>query len=115
MSVDQNEIDALLSSGGHIEENKEKEDISVDDLVAKTLAEEDKSEVATSKHKTQVASKTIPAPQPDTSALSTGNSEEQARAAQKILFEVFSNIPDKKDRSRLLNWANDAFIKSKFF
>lgn len=114
MSVNQNDIDALLSSSGQIIESDTGEEYSVDDLVAQAMAEESaKSAAPVDSAKSETTVK--PQPAPDTSALTAECAEEQARAAQKILFEVFSSIPDKKDRSRLLNWANDAFIKSKFF
>ncbi len=108
MSVNQNEIDALLAAGGH------------DDLASGSSAEAPAKSSSSPKpeKKSSPAGKTetaVPAPEPDTSALATADTLEQMRAAQKILFEVFSSIPDRTERTRLLNWANDAFIKSKFF
>ncbi len=134
MDINQNEIDALLNGGG-LPENK---DETVD--AAARLAQIEKENAAALNiepdapvpcPKPEAALKSAPAatPQPaainpgselpavDTSSLLSNDADPlaQTRAAQKILFEVFSAIPEREDRSRLLNWANDAFIKSKFF
>ena len=115
MSVNQNDIDALLNSEAD-PEDASNNNSSVDDIVAQTLETEAAASEKTGKTSTppKVASK-VKLASIDISNLSCSDSLEQIRAAQKILFEVFSNIPDKKERARLLNWATDAFIKSKFF
>lgn len=114
MSVNQNDIDALLNSEANPEDDTNDRS-PVDDIVAQTLAaEEANKEISKSSTTPEVTSQEKPEPI-DTSNLSCSDSVEKIRTAQKILFEVFSNMPDKKERARLLNWANDAFIKSKFF
>ncbi len=109
MSVNQNEIDALLAAGGHDDDASE----------TKSKAPVESGSDSSKSEKKSTAKNTAEAkaanPEPDTSTLNTDDTLEQMRSAQKILFEVFSSIPDRKERTRLLNWANDAFIKSKFF
>ena len=119
MNVDQDEIDAILGKGGQNVEDEKGQSHSIDDIVSQAL----KNAPDTTTGTVDTSSKSEPeSSAPATSTLPENlagepedNSAAQIRAAQKILFEVFSSIPEKKERSRLLNWANDAFIKSKFF
>ena len=114
MSVNQNDIDALLNSEANPEDDTN-DSSSVDDSVTQTLAAEAASkEIDKSNTTPEVTSQAKPE-SIDASNSSCSDSLEKIRTAQKILFDIFSNIPDKKERARLLNWANDAFIKSKFF
>ena len=121
----QDEIDALLKAGQTVEDGKGHA-CNVDDIVSQTLAEVNGGNTTEVKEVSVPASAQISGESEkenaspvrvnvDTVALNVDDSFEKIRAAQKILFEVFSNIPDKKERTRLINWANDAFIKSKYF
>ena len=118
MNVDQDEIDAILGSSGQNVEDEKGQRQSIDDIVSNTLEESTDSTANLTPAPAEKAGAATRTAIPDNSAIKLQeetDSEAKIRDAQKILFEVFSSIPEKKERSRLLNWANDAFIKSKFF